>query len=315
MPNVLITGGCGFIGSNFINYYLLKDPNVYVVNIDCLNYCASKTNVTPHPNYIFEQGNITDKQLVLKLLKEYEVDIVVHFAAQSHVDNSFSNSLQYTIDNTYGTHVLMECTKEYGKLKQFIHISTDEVTGTLSLEHEGCTEECLLNPTNPYAASKAGAEFICRSYFHSFKLPVIIVRCNNVYGINQYPEKLIPKFITLLKENKKLTIHGTGETRRNFIWTKDVNTALSLIMEKGIMGEIYNIGTRQEYSVLDIAKLLVQKMHHSDNVEDYIEYVEDRPFNDFRYAINTNKLNALGWKEQHTDFNANLDIIIKSIKI
>lgn len=313
MKNILVTGGCGFIGSNFINYILRKDFDVFIVNIDCLNYCVSETNVINNIRYKFEKGNITDQAFVSHLLEKYHIDIIIHFAAQSHVDNSFHNSLQYTIDNTYGTHVLMECSRLYGKITQFIHISTDEVTGTLDIHHQGCTEECLLNPTNPYAASKAGAEFICKSYYHSFKLPVTIVRCNNVYGVNQYPEKLIPKFITLLKENKKLTIHGKGDTRRSFIWTEDVNNALSIVMERGIVGEIYNIGTKQEYSVMDVASILVQKIHNSKNLEDYIEYVEDRPFNDFRYALDTSKLNALGWKEEYTNFDTNLDIIIASI--
>ena len=307
---ILVTGGCGFIGSNFINYILQVDLSVNIVNIDCLNYCANPSNVTPNPRYKFIQGNITSKDLVLHILNEYAIDTIVHFAAQSHVDNSFDNSLQYTTDNVVGTHTLLQAAKEYGKLTRFLHFSTDEVYGEVDLDHVGCCEKSLLNPTNPYAATKAAAEFIARSYYHSFKLPVIIVRCNNVYGPNQYPEKLIPKFIKLLKEGKKLTIHGKGATRRNFIWAADVARATRLIMEQGDVNEIYNIGTDCEFSVMDVATLLIKHMMDNTRVEDHITYVEDRPFNDFRYAIDSSRLRALGWTEEHTDFEANLSSLI-----
>ena len=308
--NILVTGGCGFIGSNFINYILKKDDNIKIFNIDCLNYCANETNVSVHPNYKLIKGNITSKDLVLHILNEYSIDAIIHFAAQSHVDNSFDNSLQYTMDNIYGTHVLLQASKEYGKIKKFLHFSTDEVYGEVDLEHTGCHEKSILNPTNPYAATKAAAEFLVRSYYHSFKLPIVIVRCNNVYGPNQYPEKLIPKFIKLLKEGKKLTIHGKGDTRRNFIWAEDVAIATELIFNKGIINEIYNIGTTQEYSVLDIATILVNKITNDTDIHNYIEFVEDRPFNDFRYSVDTTLLKSLGWKEIHTDFIINIQHLI-----
>jgi dTDP-D-glucose 4,6-dehydratase len=165
-----------------------------------------------------------------------------------------------------GTHVLLQASKEYGKIKKFLHFSTDEVYGEVDLEHPGCHEKSLLNPTNPYAATKAAAEFLVRSYYHSFKLPVVIVRCNNVYGPNQYPEKLIPKFIKLLREGKKLTIHGNGSTRRNFIWAEDVAIATELIFHSGELNEVYNIGTKQEYSVMDVARLLVEKMTNDKEI-------------------------------------------------
>ena len=310
--NILITGGCGFIGSNFINYILKKDESAKIFNIDCLNYCANEKNVIVHPNYKFIKGNITSKDLILHILNEYAIDAIIHFAAQSHVDNSFDNSLQYTTDNVMGTHVLLQASKEYGKIKKFLHFSTDEVYGEVDLEHPGCHEKSLLNPTNPYAATKAAAEFLVRSYYHSFKLPVVIVRCNNVYGPNQYPEKLIPKFIKLLKEGKKLTIHGNGSTRRNFIWAEDVARATELIFHNGELNETYNIGTRQEYSVIDVAKLLVSKMTEDKELSNHVEFVEDRPFNDFRYSVDTTLLKSLGWDEIFTDFETNVDFLIKS---
>jgi dTDP-glucose 4,6-dehydratase len=304
--NILVTGGCGFIGSNFINYMLKTYANINIYNIDCLNYCANESNVIPHKNYKFIKGNITSKDLILHILQEYNITHLVHFAAQSHVDNSFDNSLQYTTDNVYGTHVLLQASKEYGKLERFIHFSTDEVYGEVDLEHPGCHEKSLLNPTNPYAATKAAAEFLVRSYYHSFKLPAIIIRCNNVYGPNQYPEKLIPKFINLLKSGKKLTIHGKGDTRRNFIWAEDVAIATDCVLTKGVINEIYNIGTTNEYSVLDIATILVSILTTDKKLENHIEFVEDRPFNDYRYSVNTENLKALGWQEIYTDFIKNI---------
>jgi dTDP-glucose 4,6-dehydratase len=308
--NILVTGGCGFIGSNFINYILKKDESIKIINIDCLNYCANIFNVNSHSNYKFIKGNITSKDLVLHILNEYQIDAIIHFAAQSHVDNSFDNSLQYTTDNVMGTHVLLQASKEYGKIKKFLHFSTDEVYGEVDLEHPGCHEKSLLNPTNPYAATKAAAEFLVRSYYHSFKLPVVIVRCNNVYGPNQYPEKLIPKFIKLLSLGTKLTIHGNGSTRRNFIWAEDVAIATELIFHKGELNEVYNIGTKQEYSVLDVAKLLVEKMTADKILDNHIVFVEDRPFNDFRYSVDITLLKSLGWEEKFTNFEENLEKLI-----
>ena len=308
--NILVTGGCGFIGSNFINYILRADTNIRVINIDCLNYCADPANVAANPRYKFIQGNICSKDLILHILHEYTVDSIVHFAAQSHVDNSFDNSLQYTTDNVVGTHTLLQAAKEYGRLTKFLHFSTDEVYGEVDSDHPGCCEKSLLNPTNPYAATKAAAEFIARSYYHSFKLPVVIVRCNNVYGPNQYPEKLIPKFIKLLREGKALTIHGKGETRRNFIWAEDVARATHVILDKGVINEIYNIGTTCERSVLDVAALLIKHVKGVEDITDHIVYVPDRPFNDFRYAIDSTRLRELGWSEKHTDFEANVRSLI-----
>jgi UDP-glucose 4,6-dehydratase len=307
---ILITGGCGFIGSNFINYILAARNDVDIVNIDCMNYCASEKNVVLHPRYRFIRGNITSKDLVSHILQEYQIDTIVHFAAQSHVDNSFDGSLQYTVDNVLGTHTLLQCAKEYGRIQKFLHFSTDEVYGEVDRDHPGCHEKSLLNPTNPYAATKAAAEFIVRSYWHSFALPIVIVRCNNVYGPNQYPEKLIPKFIKLLREGKRLTIHGKGETRRNFIWAEDVARATELILARGEINEIYNIGTSQEWSVMEVASLLVREMTADGLLENHITYVDDRPFNDFRYSVDSRRLRALGWQEIHTDFIANVRALI-----
>lgn len=311
--NLLVTGGCGFIGSNFINYYKEKYPNIKIINFDKLDYCSDKNNVKYDKLII---GNLKNKDLVLHILNEYEIDTVIHFAAQTHVDNSFGNSLEFTIDNILGTHTLLECCRVYNKINRFIHISTDEVYGEVDIDHKGCSEKSLLNPTNPYAATKAGAEFIVRSYYYSFKMPIIITRGNNVYGPRQYPEKLIPKFINQLINNKKCTIHGKGLTRRNFIYVQDVVKAIEIILQNGIINNIYNIGTNNEYSVFEIAEKLVKYLKPNDKIDDWIEYVTDRNFNDYRYAIESTELRNLGWKEETTfeqGFKNTIDCIYKNI--
>ena len=305
--NLLITGGCGFIGSNFINY--IFDKNKYnIINIDAMYYCANENNIREHIKksdyYHFIKGNINDKNLIYNLLRDYKITHIIHFAAQSHVDNSFSVPLQYTYDNVQGTHTLLEEVRSYGykpsgRIERFIHVSTDEVYGEsmISVDETHKTEQSILCPTNPYAATKAGAELIAQSYNHSFKMPIIISRGNNVYGENQYPEKVVPRFIKLLKENKKVTIQGDGSVVRAFLHAHDTAKAFEIILEKGIIGEIYNIGCDEgmEYTVLEVAKMLIKMIKNTDNYDDWIEYVEDRPFNDKRYYISNKKLKDLGW--------------------
>jgi dTDP-glucose 4,6-dehydratase/UDP-glucose 4,6-dehydratase len=300
--NLLVTGGCGFIGSNFINY--IFDKQKYnIINLDAMYYCASENNVYEYIRksdfYHMIKGNINDKDLVYKLLWNYNITQVIHFAAQSHVDNSFSVPLQYTYDNVQGTHTLLEEVRKYGKVERFIHVSTDEVYGESMLlaEEAHKTEQSVLCPTNPYAASKAGAELIAQSYNHSFKMPIIITRGNNVYGENQYPEKVIPRFIKLLKENKKVTIQGDGSVVRAFLHAHDTARAFETILEKGVIGEIYNIGCDEgmEYSILNVAQMLIKKIKNTENYNEWIEYIADRPFNDKRYYISNQKLKDLGW--------------------
>jgi dTDP-glucose 4,6-dehydratase/UDP-glucose 4,6-dehydratase len=293
--NLLVTGGCGFIGSHFINQYI--DKCALIVNLDILEYCSNVDNVIPKDNYVFIKGDINDRDLVSNLLEKYSINMVINFAAHTHVDNSFLNSLEFTKVNVLGTHNLIDCCRHYGKLDKFIHMSTDEVYGEVDIDHPGCSEHTILNPTNPYAATKASAEFIVRSYNYSFKLPIMIVRCNNVYGPNQYPEKIISKFIHLLKNNKKCTIHGKGQSRRNFIHAHDVAKAFQYIIEHGKDGKIYNIGTTNEYNVMEIVQKLVHLLKPGEDYKNWIEFVEERNFNDFRYAIDASELIEMGWKE------------------
>jgi len=315
---ILITGGCGFIGSNFVNYIVPKYPDYFVCNIDSMYYSASIENINIDvrnaTNFKNVEGNINDYNLVRLLINDYHVTDIVHFAAQSHVDNSFEDSLQYTKDNIMGTHSLLEIVRKYKPNINFYHFSTDEVYGESEYDEEPKTEMSLLCPTNPYAATKAAAEMLVNAYKHSYKLKTIITRCNNVYGSNQYPEKLIPKFINLLLDNKKCTIHGSGNSLRSFINVYDVCTAMDIIIHKGIINETYNIGSNDdnELSVIDIAKILVNKLKKNSDVNDWIEYIEDRPYNDKRYFISNEKLINLGWNIT-IDINTGIDYLLKSI--
>lgn len=297
--NVLVTGGLGFIGSNFCNAFAHK---ANIVILDKFSYVSSQSYITD-PRVQIVVGDIRDDVLVSKLLTENEINIVVHFAAESHVDNSFFNSIVFTENNVLGTHILLECCRQYGKLDKIIHISTDEVYGEVN-DNIQRKETALLLPTNPYAASKASAELIANAYINSYSLPIIITRSNNVYGINQYPEKVIPKFLYQLLNGNKITIHGEGSAIRSFIYVDDLVNALDIIIQKGNIGEIYNIGSHiHEYNVKEIA-LKILAMFGKD--ESDIEYVEDRHFNDKRYYIDSEKILKLGWVEQYTDFSANL---------
>jgi UDP-glucose 4,6-dehydratase len=301
--NLFITGGCGFIGSNFINYFAKKYPEVFIVNMDAMYYCASEENVLREvrdlSNYKFMKGNLQSIDLVSHILSEYSITHVIHFAAQSHVQNSFSESLMYTMDNVIGTHTLLECCRLYQQntrsLVKIIHVSTDEVYGE-SLEGDIKHESSVLIPTNPYAATKAAAELIAMSYIKSYKLPITISRGNNVYGPNQYPEKLIPRFIMQLKNNEQVTIQGDGSALRSFLHVEDTCSAFETILFEGKIGEIYNIGTHEEYSVMEVAKMLVKMIKGTDNFQSYVRFIEDRPFNDSRYFINNQKLLDLGWE-------------------
>lgn len=315
---LLVTGGAGFIGSNFINYIFYKYRNIKIINIDSLYYCANVNNVSEKirnsDRYKFQHLNLKNFEDIKNVFTNNKITHIIHFAAQSHVDNSFLESLKYTEDNILGTHNLLECARIYcSDLQKFIHISTDEVYGEsmLDINEKHKTESSVLCPTNPYAATKASAELIASSYYHSFNLPIVITRGNNVYGPNQYPEKLIPKFINLLKNDNKVTIHGDGSCVRSFLYVSDTVDACLKILEFGKIGEIYNIGcdTGMEYSVLDIAKILIKKIKNTEKYENYISYVEDRPYNDKRYYISNDKLKNLGW-EIKVDLDEGLNRLI-----
>ena len=251
------------------------------------------------------QGNITSADLVSYVLRKERIDTIMHFAAQTHVDNSFGNSFTFTESNIMGTHVLLEAAKE-ARVKLFVHVSTDEVYGEGSsgvASHEGT----ILEPTNPYAATKAGAEHLVKAYHRSFSLPIIITRGNNVYGPHQYPEKIIPKFINQLMRGLPLTLHGSGDNTRNYLYVEDVARAFDAILHKGTVGDIYNIGGNNEFSNAEVARTLLSLMQLADGPggiaaaeAKWIVRVPDRPFNDLRYPLDCSKLHDLGWSEEVT---------------
>lgn len=267
-----------------------------------MDYCACLENLDELkdlPNFKFIKGDISSSDLVSFVFSEYNIDTVLHFAAQTHVDNSFGNSFAFTKANIFGTHVLLECAKTFKNIKRFIHVSTDEVYGEgETFDCKPMDEESVLEPTNPYAATKAGAEFLVKSYHRSFKLPCIITRGNNVYGPHQFPEKLIPKFTNQILRGLPVTIHGDGSNTRNFLYVEDVARAFDTILHKGQIGMIYNIGGTNELPNIQVAKDLIRILGKEGEEEDYITYVPDRKFNDLRYTINSSKLHELGWTEQ-----------------
>lgn len=296
---LLITGGCGFIGSQLVNHcYKNLDFNTIVV-LDRLDYCSRIANISEEAwhdkDFKFVKGDLCNYDLIINILETYKIDHVINMAAQTHVDNSFKNSLQFTKDNILGLHTLLEACRCYGKITKLLHMSTDEVYGE-NKDDDAQHEHSLLDPTNPYAATKAGAEFILRSYGHSYKFPYVIVRGNNVYGHGQYPDKLIPKFIINLHTGEPLTIHGEGKAQRTFVYVDDMARGIVLVLGKGKLGEIYNIGSRNEYTVMEITRILCDRM--GKNIEEVVKYVPDRCFNDQRYHINYDKIKELGWTEE-----------------
>jgi len=290
--DILVTGGAGFIGSGVVNLLTRKCD---VIVVDRIGYMSRVANWDRPERVVHAQIDINDKLGVLTLLQQYNVKYILHFAAQTHVCNSFDNVSMFIRDNVKGTNSLLEVCRVYGKIEKFIHVSTDEVYGEVSFDkNDGCKESDALHPTNPYAATKAAAEHIAMSYFKSYGLPIIITRGNNVYGPCQFPEKLIPKFIIQLLSGKPLTIHGAGTAKRHFCYVEDVAQAFVILLEKGVIGEIYNVGTEtDEYSVLEVAQKLAWLVTPDGEIQ--LKPVEDRKFNDCRYHIDCGKLSQLGW--------------------
>lgn len=296
--SILITGGAGFIASHVTLHLAKKYPHYNLVVLDKLDYCAARGHLTElegTPNFKFVHGNILSADLVGYLLRAENIDTVMHFAASTHVDNSFNSSISFTENNVMGTHVLLECVRVYGGVKRFLHCSTDEVYGG---ETESQGEDSLLTPTNPYACSKAAAEFVCHGYTRSFGVPIVITRGNNVYGPHQFPDKLIPKSICLLAEGRPCFIHGDGTHARNFLFAEDAARAFDVVVHKGKIGEIYNVGSPDEFTNLQVIEGLLKSFNLFDQKDKFIEYVRDRAFNDTRYSINSNKLTELGWAPQ-----------------
>ncbi|KAI8636721.1 hypothetical protein BD408DRAFT_425680 [Parasitella parasitica] len=295
--NILVTGGAGFIGSFLVRKLVVLYPEYHIYVIDKLDYCGSLHNlkaVKEFPNYTFVRGDITCVDFITFFLKEKKIDVIFHLAAQTHVDNSFGDSFEFTKNNVMGTHVLLEAAKSR-KIMRFVHVSTDEVYGEI-VNGPDCPEDTILQPTNPYSATKAAAECLVKAYHMSFGLPIMITRSNNVYGPYQFPEKITSKFVCSLLRGKKCYIHGDGQNSRKYLYAADVVNAIDIIFHKGLVGETYNIGSPLEITNLEMARRLILLFGYTEEqVMDHIEFVRDRAHNDKRYAIDCSKIEKLGW--------------------
>ena len=308
---ILVTGGAGFIGSNFIHYWLGLYPNDSIVNLDKLTYAGNLDNLKElegNSRYQFVAGDICDFDLVNKLVQG--IDLIVHFAAESHVDRSIKSSADFVRTNVEGTRVLLEAARLNGNIR-FHHISTDEVFGSLQLSDPKFNELTPYDPHSPYSASKASSDHLVRAYYYTHGLPITISNCSNNYGPRQFPEKLIPLFVTNLIEGKKVPVYGQGQNIRDWIYVDDHNRGVDFIIHKGKIGETYCLGGNNELTNLEITKNILALMGKG---EESIEYVTDRPGHDFRYAIDFSKAkNELDWAPQ-VDFAAGLKLTIEWYK-
>jgi dTDP-glucose 4,6-dehydratase len=318
MQNVLITGGAGFIGSNFVQYLRKVEPEALIINLDALTYAGSQENLkelTPSDRYVFVQGNICDADLVQKLLRQYQIDTIVHFAAESHVDRSILGPGQFVETNIIGTFTLLEAARSYWinekglPLEQvrFHHISTDEVFGSLAKDEPAWTEETPYSPNSPYAASKASSDHLVRSYGHTYGLPYTMTNCSNNYGPYQFPEKLIPLMILNALELNPLPVYGDGQQIRDWLHVEDHCEAIHLVLTRGESGSTFNIGGNNQPANLTIVKticdILDEYRPREDNASyhELIKFVKDRLGHDRRYAMDAGKIEReLGWRPRHS---------------
>ena len=298
---IIVTGGAGFIGSNFVIHMVKKYPEHEIVNLDLLTYAGNLENLTEvekAPNYKFIRGDIADRKFVFDLFEQEKPDIIVNFAAESHVDRSITDPESFVRTNVMGTTTLLDACKEYG-IKRFHQVSTDEVYGDLPLDRPDLffTEETPLHTSSPYSSSKASADLFVMAYHRTFGIPVTISRCSNNYGPYQFPEKLIPLIISRALADEELPVYGTGENVRDWLHVSDHCVAIDLILEKGRVGEVYNIGGHNERTNLEVVKTILKAL---DKPESLIRFVKDRPGHDRRYAIDPTKMETeLGWKPQY----------------
>lgn len=325
MKNMIVTGGAGFIGSNFVRYILKKDNEAKVINIDKLTYAGNLENLKgleENPRYIFEKVDICDKDSIEKIINKYEVDTIVNFAAESHVDRSIKDPTEFIKTNINGTQILLDAAKKawtigedkYKNGVKYVQVSTDEVYGSLNLEDKCFEETTPLNPHSPYSASKASADMLVKAYHDTYKFPACITRCSNNYGPYQFPEKFIPLIINNCLQHKSIPVYGDGSNIRDWLFVEDHCIAIHRVIEDGRVGEVYNVGGHNERTNMQIVKTVIEYLNKNvDNTinEDLIIYVKDRKGHDKRYGINPEKIsNELGWLPR-TNFE---DGIVETIK-
>lgn len=306
MKNIAVTGCCGFICSGLIIYLVNEHPEIQFIGIDKLTYCSSLNHlkeIEGKENFKFVLADVCDIDIMDRIFQIYNIDGLIHLAASTHVDASWGFAADYVKNNTMSVTVMLELSRKY-HLERILMVSTDEVVG--SKDHM-CTEETLLQPSNIYSASKAAGEMLCSAYFHSYQLPILIVRPNNAFGPRQFPEKVIPKFILRLMNKQDLFIQGNGNQMRSFIYIDDLVQAFIAIWEKGVVGDIYNIGSEYELTVNYVAEKLISSLGDGNQT---VKYGPDRPFNDIRYLVSCDKLRKLGW-EQKISFEEGLEKTIK----
>ncbi len=295
--NIIVTGGAGFIGANFVYYELEKHPEDRIICLDALTYAGNLETLEDamkNPNFRFVKGDIADRDFVYQLFEEEKPDIVVNFAAESHVDRSIENPEIFLKTNIMGTQVLMDACRKYG-IKRYHQVSTDEVYGDLPLDQPDLffTEETPIHTSSPYSSSKAGADLLVLAYYRTFKLPVSITRCSNNYGPYHFPEKLIPLMISRALADEPLPVYGKGENVRDWLYVKDHCSAIDLVMRNGRVGEVYNVGGHNERTNLEVVKTILKQLGKPESL---ITYVTDRPGHDMRYAIDPTKIHTeLGW--------------------
>lgn len=311
MKNILVTGGAGFIGSNFVKY-ILQNYDYNVINFDKLTYAGNLENLTDvekDPRYTFFKGDICEEKDVEKALKDNKIDTIVNFAAESHVDRSILGPKEFIVTNVIGTQVLLEAVRKLG-IEKYLQVSTDEVYGSLPEDKPELlfTEKTPITTNSPYSASKASADLLVNAYYHTFKMPVLTTRCSNNYGPYQFPEKLIPLMIAKAVDGEKLPVYGDGKNVRDWLYVEDHCSAITEVLHKGKIGDVYNIGGNNEWYNIDIVKIILKLLGKG---EDHITYVKDRPGHDRRYAIDSSKImSELGWSPKY-QFDGGIEKTIK----